>query len=80
MRIWWVRNARVYEGTPLEIVQEMQRMDFANRKKPFGEFVQAVIHHAAHMGFEISAAGETDEALAESLVASMLEAQLAKRC
>lgn len=78
MRIWWHRNARVYEGSPVEIVRQMQMQDMGKRKASLGEYVDAMVHDAKHWGFELTVTGETEEERATSLIASMLNTRLAR--
>ena len=78
MRIVWIRNGRTYEGTPVEIVQEIQRQDVQRRGLPLGAFVDYLLHEAKHWGFELTAVGDSDEERATTLVASMIGKQLAK--
>lgn len=78
MRIWWHRNARIYEGSPVEIVRQMQLQDMARRHTSLGEFVDATVHEAEHWGFQLTVHGETEEERATSLIASMLNTRLAR--
>ncbi len=78
MRIWWHRNARIYEGSPVEIVKQMQFQEMTHRDLSLNDYVDHLIHEAVHWGFTLQASGDTPEARATSLVVSMLNQKLAR--
>ncbi|HEU4412546.1 MAG TPA: hypothetical protein VFS43_45305 [Polyangiaceae bacterium] len=75
-----MRDGRVFQGTPLQIVKAMQDVAFGVGDFTVPTYVAWVVENARRFeGVELAVEGETDEALAASLVDAMLREGLAKR-
>jgi hypothetical protein len=73
-----MRDGRVFQGTPKQIVQAMQDIAMPAQHLSLTEYMAWVADNALRFeGVELRHDGETDEERAKSLVASMLEAELA---
>lgn len=75
-----MRDGRLFQGTPLQIVKAMQDVAFGVGDFTVAKYVAWVVDNARRFeGVELAAEGETDEALCASLVDAMLREGLAKR-
>ncbi|HEU4532467.1 MAG TPA: hypothetical protein VFS00_00070 [Polyangiaceae bacterium] len=75
-----MRDGRVFQGTPLQIVKAMQDIAFGVGDFTVPAYIAWVVDNARRFeGVELVAAGETDDALATSLVEEMLRTGLAVR-
>jgi hypothetical protein len=73
-----MRDYRVFEGTALQIVRQMQDLAFA-APEPLIEYLGWVASNARKVdGVEFSIRGETDDELAASFVAEMERCELAR--
>jgi hypothetical protein len=73
-----MRDGRVFQGTARQIVQAMQDIAMPAQHLSLAEYMAWVAENALRFeGVELRHDGETDEERAKSLVASMLEAELA---
>lgn len=78
MRIWWIKNSRIYQGTPVEIVRQMQFQDTQQRSAPLGDYVTFLIQQASSKDIELRVSGDTEEQRATRLIAAMLSAGLVR--
>jgi hypothetical protein len=72
-----MRDDRVFEGTPLQIVRQMQNLAFG---APAGlaDYLAWVAENALKVdGVELAIRGDTDEELAATFVAEMVRGKLA---
>jgi hypothetical protein len=75
-----MRDGRVFQGTPMQIVKAMQDVAFGVGDFTVPRYVAWVVDNARRFeGVELAVEGETDETLCASLVDAMLRAGLAKR-
>lgn len=75
-----MRDGRAFQGTPLQIVKAMQDIAFGVGDFTVPKYVAWVVDNAERFeGVALAVEGETDEALAASLVGEMLRAGLATR-
>ncbi len=75
-----MRDGRVFQGTPLQIVKAMQDIAFGVGDFTVPAYIAWVVDNARRFeGVELVVTGETDDALAASLVEEMLRAALAVR-
>ena len=73
-----MRDYRVFEGTPLEIVRQMQDLAFG-APEALSDYLDWVAANARKVdGVELAVRGETDEELAETFVAEMERCKLAR--
>ncbi len=73
-----MNDGRVLEGTPVQIVGEMQYLAFGQEGKTLGEYVDWVVAQLERLGgARLAVTGKTDEEKAGSLVQEMLGAGLA---
>lgn len=73
-----MRDGRVFQGTPKQIVQAMQDIAMPAQHLSLSEYMAWVADNALRFeGVELRHDGETDEERAKTLVDSMLEAELA---
>jgi hypothetical protein len=75
-----MRDGRVFQGTPLQIVKAMQDIAFGVSDFTVPKYVAWVVDNAQRFeGVALAVSGETDKALSASLVEAMLRAGLAAR-
>ncbi len=75
-----MRDGRVFQGTALQIVKAMQDIAFGVGDFTVPKYVAWVVDNAQRFeGVALAVEGETDEALAASLVGEMLRAGLASK-
>ncbi len=73
-----MRDGRVFQGTPLQSVKAMQDIAFGVGDFTVPKYVAWVVDNAQRFeGVALTVEGETDEALAASLVKEMLRTGLA---
>ena len=73
-------DGRVFQGTALQIVGAMRDVAFAPGDVSLAEYVAWPVRHArSHEEVDLDVTGETDDALAASLVAELLRAGLARK-
>jgi hypothetical protein len=71
---------RVFQGTPLQIVQAMQAISFGGEGLTVREYIHSVVESAQRFeGFALAVTGDTDGELAASLIEQMFRAGLAQR-
>lgn len=79
MRIRMVRDGRVFEGTPKQIVEAMQYIAFGQENRSLGEYMDWLVDQVQRLeAIELEVAGETDEERAAALVRAMMGAGLAE--
>jgi hypothetical protein len=75
-----MRDGRVFQGTPLQIVKALQDIAFGAEAFTTPKYVEWVVANARRLDeVEIDVKGETDEELAASLIAEMLRTRLAAK-
>jgi hypothetical protein len=75
-----MRDDRVFQGTPLQIVRAMKDIAFGVEDLSFKKYVDWVIANAVKLeGVELAAKGDTEEELAASLVDEMIRTGLTRR-
>ena len=73
-----VQDGRVFEGTPIQIVQSMKSIALGAPKMTLGEYVDWVAARAGWIeGTPLTIAGASDDERCENLVVLMLELGLA---
>lgn len=73
-----MRDDRVFEGTPLQIVRQMQNLAFGAPDR-LADYLAWVAENALKLdGVELAIRGETDEELAATFVAEMVRGKLAR--
>ena len=79
MRIRIVAVGRVLDGSPLQIVSQMQSLAFGKDRIAVTEYIDWIVATAAEvMGVQMSIEGETPEEKARSLISEMLRTKLAE--
>jgi hypothetical protein len=75
-----MRDERVFQGTPRQIVRAMQDIAFGVNDFTFRQYIDWVVANAQKFeGVELTVTGETDDDLAASLVDEMIRTGLTKR-
>ena len=75
-----MRDGRVFQGTPLQIVQAMRAIAFTVPDYTIQQYVEWIVENAQrHEDVALHAVGDTDEALATSLIQEMLRTGLTQR-
>lgn len=73
-------DGRMFQGTALQIVGAMRDAAFAPGDFTVPEYVAWTVSHArSHEEVDLDVQGETDEALAASLVAELIRSGLARK-
>lgn len=80
MRIWNYKDARVYDGTPVEILAQMKLVETAELRSSLDDYIEAKRHDAQHhWNVELKVTGDDLETRAASLLDAMVANGLAKR-
>lgn len=75
-----MRDGRMFQGTPLQIVKAMQDIAFGVGDFTVPAYVAWVVDNARRFeGVELAVTGETDDERATALVSEMVRAGLATR-
>ncbi|WP_141620724.1 hypothetical protein [Myxococcus sp. AB036A] len=75
-----MRDGRVFQGTPVQIVRAMQDIAFGVERLSLPEYIDWVVANAQRVeAVALRVRGETDEAKATALVEEMLREGLATR-
>jgi len=75
-----MRDDRVFQGTPLQIVQAMKAIAFGVEELTLAQYVEWVVANARKFEeVELTVTGKTDDELAASLVDEMLRVALARK-
>jgi hypothetical protein len=79
MRIELVGQDKVFAGTPRQILMQMKSLTPGAQHLSLREFIEGNVANVSRASsIQVSLEGETDEELAESLVAQMLQGGYAK--
>ena len=80
MRIRIVEDGRVLQGTPLQMVQQMQSVAFGREELTIAEYVDWVARQmSTMMGVQLDVRGTTADERARSLVDELLRAGFAEQ-
>ena len=75
-----MNDDRVFQGTPLQIVQAMQDIAFGAEGVTVRKYIESVVEAAQRFeGIALAATGGTDAELAASLISEMIRTGLARR-
>jgi hypothetical protein len=75
-----VRDGRVFQGTPKQIVEAMQYIAFGQENRTLGEYIDWLVDQVQRLeSIDIKVEGETDEDKAASLVQAMMGSGLAEK-
>ena len=75
-----MRDDRVFQGTPLQIVRAMQDIAFGVADFTVRKYIEGVVANALKFeGVELAVQGESDDELAASLVDEMVRTGLTRR-
>jgi len=78
MRIHMIRDGRVLEGTPRQIVEAMRYIAFGQEQRSLSEYIDWLVDQVQRIeSIDLKVDGETDDEKAASLVQAMLTAGLA---
>ena len=78
MRIRIVSDGRVFDGSPAQIVRQMQQIAFGKEQFTLGEYIDWLVEQTARFeGITLDVAGETAADKANSLVAELIRHGLA---
>lgn len=73
-------DGRVFDGTKIQIIQQMQSLSFGPPNETLGEYISRSITNAQELfGVGLSVKGDTDDERAESLFDELLRAELLVR-
>lgn len=73
-----MRDGRVFDGSPVEIVEQMQQLAFGWDDRPVLEYVDWVVGQLARFeGVEVHVAGGSVEAVCAALVEEMVRVGVA---
>jgi hypothetical protein len=74
------QDGRVFAGTALQIVRDMQSISFVKREAELADYIEWVACSAQqYEGVELRVAGTTDEDRAAALLSELLRTGLARR-
>jgi hypothetical protein len=75
-----MKDGRVLQGTPLQIVKAMQELAFGVDGYSIGQYIESVVDYAFRFeSVTLKVTGTSDEEQAKSLVDEMLRTDLARR-
>jgi hypothetical protein len=75
-----LRDGRVFQGTPKQIVEAMQYIAFGQENRTLGEYIDWLGDQVQRLeSIDIKVEGETDEDKAASLVQAMMGSGLAEK-
>jgi hypothetical protein len=75
-----VRDGRVFQGTPKQIVEAMQYIAFGQENRTLGEYIDWLVDQVQRLeSIDLKVEGETDEDKAASLVQAMMGSGLAEK-
>jgi hypothetical protein len=75
-----MRDGRVFQGTPKQIVQGMQDIAFSARDLKFSDYIDWVVQNALRFDeAELRVQGDSDDERASSLVSEMIRTGLARK-
>jgi hypothetical protein len=74
------QDGRVFSGTALQIVRDMQSISFVKREAALSDYIEWVARAAQeYEGVELRVGGTSDEERADTLVGELLRTGLARR-
>lgn len=74
-----MNDGRSFSGTAVQIVQGMQSVAFDKKSASLSEYMDWVVDNAQRLNeVQLNVTGDTDDARAESLVAELVRAGLAR--
>ncbi|HOF36572.1 MAG TPA: hypothetical protein P5532_05995 [Planctomycetota bacterium] len=80
MRIRMLRDGRVFQGTPKQIVEAMQYIAFGQENRTLGEYIDWLVDQVQRLeSIDLKVEGDTDEDKAASLVQAMMGSGLAEK-
>lgn len=80
MRIRMLRDGRVFQGTPKQIVEAMQYIAFGQENRTLGKYVDWLVDQVQRLeSIDLKVEGDTDEDKAASLVQAMMGSGLAEK-
>lgn len=80
MKIQILNDGRVFQGTPMQIVEAMHYRAFGQESRTLSEYIDFMLEQISRMNeLALTADGETDEEKANAFVDAILEAGLARR-
>ena len=80
MRIRMLRDGRVFQGTPKQIVEAMQYIAFGQENRTLGEYIDWLVDQVQRLeSIDLKVEGKTDEDKAASLVQAMMGSGLAEK-
>ncbi len=80
MRIRMLRDGRVFQGTPKQIVEAMQYIAFGQENRTLGEYIDWLVDQVQRLeSIDLKVEGDTDEDNAASLVQAMMGSGLAEK-
>ncbi|MCK9521437.1 MAG: hypothetical protein M0R76_00125 [Proteobacteria bacterium] len=80
MRIRMLRDGRVFQGTPKQIVEAMQYIAFGQENRTLGEYIDWLVDQVQRLeSIDLNVEGETDEDKAAALVQAMMGSGLAEK-
>ena len=80
MRIRMLRDGRVFQGTPKQIVEAMQYIAFGQENRTLGEYIDWLVDQVQRLELiDLKVEGKTDEDKAASLVQAMMGSGLAEK-
>jgi hypothetical protein len=78
MRIHMIRDGRVLEGTPRQIVEAMRYIAFGQEQRSLSEYIDWLVDQVQRIeSIDLKVEGDTDDEKAASLVQAMLTSGLA---
>jgi len=78
MRIHMIRDGRVLEGTPRQIVEAMRYIAFGQEQRSLSEYIDWLVDQVQRIeSIDLKVEGDTDDEKAASLVQAMLNSGLA---
>jgi len=75
-----LRDGRVFQGTPKQIVEAMQYIAFGQENRTLGEYIDWLVDQVQRLeSIDLKVEGKTDEDKAASLVQAMMGSGLAEK-
>jgi hypothetical protein len=75
-----LRDGRVFQGTPKQIVEAMQYIAFGQENRTLGEYIDWLVDQVQRLeSIDLKVEGDTDEDKAASLVQAMMGSGLAEK-
>jgi aromatic ring-cleaving dioxygenase len=78
MRIRIVSDGRVFDGSPTQIIKQMQQIAFGKEQFTLAEYIDWLVEQTARFeGITLNVTGETEADKAQALVAELIRHGLA---